>query len=192
MGKEKYNKEELIRLLIHEGKSYKEVAAMRGDGSTGEAIRKAANRYGIKVSDRKKLRKCEYCGKEHDGSFGSGRFCCSDCAKKYSLSFSKGKKPEDKSTKEEKVEESVKIAPPKECTTELSRLRSGNILSEFNRNYGNPNAAMSEMSKVTDYTSKNAPITLFQDAEEVARFKTTGNKKRLIDYMKFTDRLHNR
>lgn len=54
MGKEKYNKEELIRLLIHEGKSYKEVAAMRGDGSTGEAIRKAANRYGIKVSDRKK------------------------------------------------------------------------------------------------------------------------------------------
>ncbi len=59
MGKEKYNKEELIRLLIHEGKSYKEVAAMRGDGSTGEAIRKAANRYGIKVSDRKKLRKCE-------------------------------------------------------------------------------------------------------------------------------------
>ena len=29
MGKEKYNKEELIRLLIHEGKSYKEVAAMR-------------------------------------------------------------------------------------------------------------------------------------------------------------------
>lgn len=79
MGKEKYNKEELIRLLIHEGKSYKEVAAMRGDGSTGEAIRKAANRYGIKVSDRKKLRKCEYCGKEHDGSFGSGRFCCSDC-----------------------------------------------------------------------------------------------------------------
>ena len=56
-----------------------------------EKIRKAANRYGIKVSDRKKLRKCEYCGKEHDGSFGSGRFCCSDCAKKYSLSFSKGK-----------------------------------------------------------------------------------------------------
>ena len=108
MGKEKYKKEELIRLLIHEGKSYKEVAAMRGDGSTGEAIRKAANRYGIKVSDRKKLRKCEYCGKEHDGSFGSGRFCCSDCAKKYSLSFSKGKKPEDKSTKEEKVEESCK------------------------------------------------------------------------------------
>lgn len=134
MGKEKYNKEELIRLLIHEGKSYKEVAAMRGDGSTGEAIRKAAIRR--KGSNLYK--------NTHNG-----------------FDFK-------------------------------SRLRSGNILSEFNRNYGNPNAAMSEMSKVTDYTSKNAPITLFQDAEEVARFKITGNKKRLIDYMKFTDRLHNR
>lgn len=108
MGKEKYDREELIRLLIHEGKSYKEVAAIYANGCTGEAIRKAANRYGIKVSDRKKLKKCEHCGKMHDGSFGSGRFCCSDCAKKYSLSFSKGKKPEDKSTKEEKVEESCK------------------------------------------------------------------------------------
>ena len=24
--------------------------------------------------------KCEHCGKEHDGSFGSGRFCCRSCA----------------------------------------------------------------------------------------------------------------
>lgn len=49
MGKEKYDREELIRLLIHEGKSYKEVAAIYANGCTGEAIRKAANRYGIKV-----------------------------------------------------------------------------------------------------------------------------------------------
>lgn len=123
MGKEKYNKEELIRLLIHEGKSYKEVADLRGDGSTGEAIRKAANRYGIKVSDRKKLKTCEYCGKKHDGSFGSGRFCCSECAKKYSLSFSKGKKPADKSEppEGEKAEEFVKIAPPKKCIADSSK-----------------------------------------------------------------------
>ena len=152
MGKEKYNKEELIRLLIHEGKSYKEVAAMRGDGSTGEAIRKAANRYGIKVSDRKKLRKCEYCGKEHDGSFGSGRFCCSDCAKKYSLSFSKGKKPEDKSTKEEKVEESVKIAPPKECTTELSRF-DGKLTSDL-LGYVGECATMFQLARVGIMSSK--------------------------------------
>ena len=28
--------------------------------------------------------KCEFCGKEHDGSYGSGRFCCQSCASKYS------------------------------------------------------------------------------------------------------------
>lgn len=27
---------------------------------------------------------CENCGKEHDGSFGSGRFCCKKCASAYS------------------------------------------------------------------------------------------------------------
>lgn len=29
-------------------------------------------------------RKCETCGKEHDGSYGSGRFCCQSCARKAS------------------------------------------------------------------------------------------------------------
>ena len=32
------------------------------------------------------MKKCEYCGKEHDGSYGSGRFCSSKCARKYSNS----------------------------------------------------------------------------------------------------------
>ena len=27
---------------------------------------------------------CEYCGKEHDGSYGSGRFCSSKCARSFS------------------------------------------------------------------------------------------------------------
>ena len=27
---------------------------------------------------------CENCGKEHDGTFGSGRFCCKSCAISYS------------------------------------------------------------------------------------------------------------
>lgn len=26
---------------------------------------------------------CEQCGKEHDGTFGSGRFCCRSCSNKY-------------------------------------------------------------------------------------------------------------
>ena len=27
---------------------------------------------------------CENCGKEHDGAYGSGRFCCSKCARSFS------------------------------------------------------------------------------------------------------------
>lgn len=27
--------------------------------------------------------KCEQCGKEHDGTFGSGRFCCRSCSNKW-------------------------------------------------------------------------------------------------------------
>ena len=30
---------------------------------------------------------CEYCGSEHDGSYGSGRFCCSTCSRKYANTF---------------------------------------------------------------------------------------------------------
>ena len=29
---------------------------------------------------------CEKCGKEHDGSYGSGRFCCASCARSFSTS----------------------------------------------------------------------------------------------------------
>lgn len=32
------------------------------------------------------MKKCEKCGKEHDGSYGSGRFCCGKCARSYSSS----------------------------------------------------------------------------------------------------------
>lgn len=34
---------------------------------------------------------CEYCGKEHDGSYGTGRFCCESCARKYSTIGLKGR-----------------------------------------------------------------------------------------------------
>ena len=34
--------------------------------------------------------KCENCGNEHDGSYGSGRFCSKECAKAFSGKQSKG------------------------------------------------------------------------------------------------------
>lgn len=30
---------------------------------------------------------CEFCGKEHDGSYGSGRFCSPTCSRKYSYTY---------------------------------------------------------------------------------------------------------
>ena len=30
------------------------------------------------------IKLCEFCGKEHDGSYGSGRFCCCSCKQKFS------------------------------------------------------------------------------------------------------------
>lgn len=29
------------------------------------------------------MKVCEQCGKEHDGSFGSGRFCCRSCSNRW-------------------------------------------------------------------------------------------------------------
>ena len=39
---------------------------------------------------------CENCGKEHDGSYGSGRFCSKECAKSYSTKQSQGQLKEAK------------------------------------------------------------------------------------------------
>lgn len=38
---------------------------------------------------------CEYCGKEHDGAFGSGRFCSKHC----SIAFSNTKRKVSEETK---------------------------------------------------------------------------------------------
>ena len=38
---------------------------------------------------------CERCGKEHDGSFGSGRFCCRSCANSRSHSDETKRKIKD-------------------------------------------------------------------------------------------------
>ena len=39
---------------------------------------------------------CENCGKTHDGSFGSGRFCCKECARSFSTKYITGQLKEAK------------------------------------------------------------------------------------------------
>lgn len=66
--------------------------------------------------ENKKEIKCEFCGKEHDGSFGSGRFCSSNCSRKYSSNFNKEKRLKNISKsisgkfKEESIEKYTKIS----------------------------------------------------------------------------------
>lgn len=38
------------------------------------------------MRDKSSNLQCEYCNKEHDGSYGSGRFCSSQCARSFSTS----------------------------------------------------------------------------------------------------------
>lgn len=40
-----------------------------------------------KKKKKKNIYICEYCGNEHDGSYGSGRFCNASCTKQYSNQF---------------------------------------------------------------------------------------------------------
>ena len=42
------------------------------------------------------MKVCENCGKEHDGSYGSGRFCSKECARSYSSKQNKNELKEAK------------------------------------------------------------------------------------------------
>ena len=37
--------------------------------------------------ERLNMSKCEFCGNEHDGNYGTGRFCSPTCARKFSNTF---------------------------------------------------------------------------------------------------------
>ena len=52
--------------------------------------------------------KCEHCNKDHDGSYGSGRFCCQTCARSFSTK---------KNRKEinQKISETYKNKPKLNC-----------------------------------------------------------------------------
>ena len=59
---------------------------------------------------------CENCGKEHDGSYGSGRFCCKECARSFSTkNIIKGQLKEAKCIKCGKIIYINKNASTKTC-----------------------------------------------------------------------------
>ena len=64
--------------------------------------------------------KCEQCGKEHDGTFGSGRFCCRSCSNKY---VALHQSPEAKARKVAKGAKNLSLRKSNHVFTEEDRLR---------------------------------------------------------------------
>lgn len=108
MKSSKYNREELVT-LFRKGEDCKSIGNLYGVSEN--AVRKACQRLKIKPSsfiissNNKEKHICEFCGKEHDGSFASGRFCSSKCAKMFSLSY-KNKETVNKSIEDSNFEKS--------------------------------------------------------------------------------------
>lgn len=131
---------------------------------------------------------CENCGKEHDGSYGSGRFCCKSC----SIAF--GNKHRIRKKKEKIIKEKVKYCPicgrqkiNNICENEFcknhnyqhfkslikyfgfdkSKLKTIEVENEFNRIrnmlydlYWNKNMSSTDIAKMFNY--KSTPTNIIQ------------------------------
>ena len=74
------------------------------------------------------MKKCEFCGSEHDGSYGSGRFCCAVCARKYSNTYvtKEGRKNQIKALNDKAM---------REMQAEMRRLKSKNFKKDEHGNW---------------------------------------------------------
>lgn len=93
MSRSKYNKEELENLLVNKAMAYEAVGRLFG--VSGNAIKKASKRLGIKLSSRRMInpseieyknsikidRVCKYCGKPID--YTKKDFCSYQCRRDY-------------------------------------------------------------------------------------------------------------
>jgi hypothetical protein len=76
--------------------------------------------------------KCEKCEKEHDGSYGSGRFCSSSCARSRTFSAKTNKLKSEKGRKAWKTRDKSKLRNYK--FTEADRARAATVATEkFNK-----------------------------------------------------------
>ena len=87
---------------------------------------------------------CENCGKEHDGSYGSGRFCCKECARSFSTKQSQGQLKEAKCIDCGKViyigkRASLKTCRCDECNKLHNQLTCKICGKKYNKNEGGCN-----------------------------------------------------
>jgi very-short-patch-repair endonuclease len=99
------------------------------------------------------MKNCEYCKKEHDGSYGSGRFCSSKCAKGFST---KNKRKEIN----EKVRKKITKEPLQgiclNCNTKFILKRKGRkfCCRSCSISYSNKNCSIQKRKKLSELAIK--------------------------------------
>ena len=74
---------------------------------------------------------CERCGKNHDGSYGSGRFCCASCARSFSTSADRvciNKKVSETLKKRNEILRCDRQLSTKELNKQLKEMRINELL----------------------------------------------------------------
>lgn len=123
---------------------------------------------------------CEYCNKEHDGSYGSGRFCSQTCSRKYSNTFvtEKGRqnqintlnKYRDKSvdTRKKSLPKTIKSNKIHKSTFNDIKKKNGESINT--KRLGN----IGEISTIKKFVEHEIPVYLpfgdNEDADLIAEF----------------------
>ena len=83
------------------GKQFETSKQLRSHKATCKIYQESVREEKLKKQQEKESRilpngmfKCESCGKEHDGSYGSGRFCCKKCQCQFGGNSVKNRTPE--------------------------------------------------------------------------------------------------
>jgi hypothetical protein len=121
---------------------------------------------------------CEYCKKEHNGFYGSGRFCNAKCARGYST-YNKRKEINDKVSKKLKgrklSEEVIKKTRRYGKLTEETKIKISNSLKGKKKTYSNgTNIMPDEMKKnisvgVKKYNNENMPESMLDVSKRTVR-----------------------
>lgn len=123
---------------------------------------------------------CEYCGQEHDGSYGSGRFCGSSCSRRYSqtyisedsrerqikaLTSPENREKNAKARKEREDKRIAEVIAPKKTKKELKTTSTARI------------GKLGEYKVATKFAERDIPVYLpMTEAEEADMIAEFGGK----------------
>lgn len=100
--------------------------------------------------------KCEFCNKEHDGKFGSGRFCSKSCANKYANQFvtKDGRKNQIQALNSKKTRN--KIKKTREEKSKQNKNKTKNNVKSDKHNIDK----LGEIKTIEKFIEKDIPVYL--------------------------------